>query len=359
MDLAMAYSEDPAAEARLVPFYTRLFERLRAVPGMTDVAAATGVPLTGGWPDGLFLKLSASEAPTKMDDIRTLFQQKDKLGTGDYCAVSPGYFRAVGIPLVRGRFMDDHDRADGPHVAVISESLARAEWPGVDPIGRTIEFGNMDGDLRLLTIVGIVGDTHEAGLEQAPRPTVYVDLMQRPHSSFTVVMRSGLELSALTGAARAAVKELAPDVPPRFRTFSQIYAASLGSRRFNLTLVGVFAGTALILAIAGIYGVLAHSVAQRRREIGVRMALGASRGQVLRQVLGQGLTTVVIGVAIGAAAAIGLSRTVESLLFGVTPTDPAAFAIVIGTIVAVATLACYLPARRAMNGDPIEALRDN
>ena len=358
IDLNMPYSEDPAAQARLIPFYTQVFDRLRTIGGTTDVAATTSIPLTGGMPDGLFLKLSPSEAPKKMDDVRSFFQQKDKLGTADYCAVTPEYFRVLDIPLVRGRVMDDHDRADGQHVAVINEALARSEWPGVDPLGKTIEFGNMDGDLRLLTIVGIVGDTHDSGLEQAPRPTVYVDLMQRPHFSTTVVMRSTSDASATIPAARAILKQLAPEVPPRIRTFDQIYAASLGSREFNLSLVAVFAVTALILAVAGVYGVLAHGVAQRRREIGVRMALGASRGNVLRKILGQGLATIGAGVLVGILAAIALSRTIESLLFGVTPTDPLAFAAVITLLVLTAGAACYVPARRAMNSNPLDALRE-
>ena len=151
--------------------------------------------------------------------------------------------------------------------------------------------------------------------------------------------------------------EVAPDVPPRFRTFEQIYAASLGARHFNLTLVGVFAGTALALAAAGIYGVMTYTVARRRREIGVRMALGASRAQVFRSVLGQGLATTAIGVAAGILAALGLTRTIESLLFGVTATDPLTFAAVAGLLALVAILACYLPARRATHADPMEALR--
>jgi putative ABC transport system permease protein len=161
----------------------------------------------------------------------------------------------------------------------------------------------------------------------------------------------------VTAAARGALKDVAPDVPPRFRTFAQIYSASLGTRRFNLTLVSVFAATALLLAVAGIYGVMTYSVTERRREIGVRVALGASPGQVLRLILGQGMMTTAIGVAAGILAALGLTRSLESLLFGVTPTDPVVFAGVIALLAMVATLACYLPARRATHADPMEALR--
>jgi ABC-type antimicrobial peptide transport system permease subunit len=161
----------------------------------------------------------------------------------------------------------------------------------------------------------------------------------------------------VTAAARSVLREIAPDVPPRFRTFAQIYSASLGARHFNLTLVAVFAGTALALAIAGIYGVMTYSVTQRRKEIGVRIALGATPGQVFRIILGQGLTTTAIGLAFGMVAALALTRAIESLLFGVTPTDPVTFAAVIGVLVSVAALACYLPARRATDADPMDALR--
>ena len=357
MDLALPYSEDPEAKARLSPLLAGLFDRLRAIPGADEVAAANAVPMDGGLPDGLFVLLSPNDVPTKMEDLRTLFKQKDRLGTADFGAVSPAYFHALGIPLVRGRLFDERDSPSAPPVAVISESLARSRWGSADPIGATIEFGNMDGDLRPLTVVGIVGDTREYGLEQPPRPTLYVNLLQRPRFSLTVVMRSSGDLRAVTAAARGALKDIAPDVPPRFRTFAQIYSASLGTRRFNLTLVSVFAATALLLAVAGIYGVMTYSVTERRREIGVRVALGASPGQVLRIILGQGLMTTAIGVAVGTLAALGLTRTLESLLFGVTPTDPVVFAGVIALLAMVATLACYLPARRATHADPMEALR--
>jgi putative ABC transport system permease protein len=357
MEFALPDSDDPQAPGRLLTFYADLFDRLRAIPGIQEVAAANAVPLTGGLPDGLFAVISGPETPRTLDDIKTVFQQKDKLGTADYCAASPAYFHALGIRLVRGRLFDDRDGPNARHVAVISESLARTRWPDADPIGATVEFGNMDGDLRLLTIVGIVSDTREYGIDQPPRPTLYVNLMQRPKFSTTVVLRSDADTGAITTAARAALRQIAPDVPPRFRTFEQIYSASLGARRFNLTLVAVFAGTALALAIAGIYGVMTYNVTQRRREIGVRVALGAQRGQVLRTILGEGMMTTGIGIILGVIAAVALTRTIRSLLFGVTPTDPVTFALVVLLLTMVATLASYLPARRATRVDPMEALR--
>lgn len=357
MDLALPYSQDPQEKARLSPFYSGVFDRLRGIPEVEEVAAATAVPMDGGFPDGLFLLVAPNDVPKTMGELAIRFRDKERSGTADFAVVSPAYFRALGIPLVRGRLFDDRDAPDAPHVAVINESLARSRWRDADPIGATIEFGNMDGDLRPLTVVGVVGDTRQYGLERPASPTLYVDLLQRPAFSVTVIMRSSADPRGITAAARTILKEVAPDVPPRFRTFEQIYAASLGSRHFNLILVGVFAGTALALAAAGIYGVMTYTVTRRRREIGVRMALGASRAQVFRSVLGQGLTTTAIGVAAGIVAALGLTRTIESLLFGVTATDPVTFAAVVGLLALVAILACYLPARRATHADPMEALR--
>jgi putative ABC transport system permease protein len=215
----------------------------------------------------------------------------------------------------------------------------------------------MDGDLRLLTIVGIVGDTREYGLDLPPRPTVYVNLLQRPRPAIAITMLSDADTPSLVSAARGILRDLNPEIPPRFRTFSQVYSASLGSRRFNLILIGFFGITALLLATAGVFGVMAYSVSRRTREIGVRVALGATRRDVLRMILGQGLRTIFIGVAIGIAASLLLTRTMQSLLFDVTPTDPLTFAGVTLLLVATALLACYIPARRATRVDPIVALR--
>jgi len=321
------------------------------------VGAASGVPLDGGLPDGMFVLLSQNEVPASLDGLGPLYQQKERLGSADFCAATAGYFQALGIPLIRGRIFDERDGPDSPHAAVISQSLARERWPGQDPIGQTIEFGNMDSDLRLLTIVGIVGDTREYGLDVPARPIVYVNLLQRPRSAATLAMLSDADTRLVTSAARGILQDLDPEVPTRFRTFSQIYAASLGSRRFNVLLIGFFGLTALLLATAGVFGVMAYSVSRRTREIGVRVALGAASGDVLRLILGQGLRTVGIGVAIGIAGSLALTRTVESLLFGVTATDPVTFGAVTLLLVAAALLASYIPARRATRVDPMVALR--
>jgi ABC-type antimicrobial peptide transport system permease subunit len=237
--------------------------------------------------------------------------------------------------------------------------MAKMQWPKADPIGRTIEFGNMDGDLRLFTIVGIVGDIRQASLEIPPFPTVYVNYRQRPRAAatFTTVIRTNADTASIVSAARGIVRDLDPTIPPRFRTFPEIYSASIGSRSFNLTLVGAFGGTALLLAIAGIYGVMSYWVQRRTREIGVRIALGAQARDVIRLVLRQGMVTAAMGVVAGIVGALALTRFLQSLLFGVKPTDLLTFVGVTLLLTFVAFLASYIPARRATRVDPLEALR--
>jgi putative ABC transport system permease protein len=358
MDVSLPWLVDPKAKAEQGIFFARLIDGLKQIPGVRTVGAASALPMDGGLPDGMFVLMTQGEMPATPDGLGPLFQQKERLGTADFCVATNGYFRVLGIPLVRGRFFDDRDGAASPHVAVITESLARERWPNQDPIGQTIQFGNMDGDIRLLTVVGIVGDTHVYGLDSPPRPTVYVNLFQRPRSTITVAMLSDADTQSVASAARGILQELNPELPTRFRTLSQIYSASLASRRFNLVFIGFFGATALLLATAGVFGVMAYSVSRRTREIGVRVALGAVSGDVLRMILGQGLRTILIGVAIGIAGSLALTRTVESLLFGVTATDPLTFAGVTVLLVGAALLACYIPARRATMVDPMVALRD-
>ena len=352
------------AKSSQAAFYSRLIDRLSQIPGVRKVGATSGLPMTGGLPDGTFLLMTQDELPQnpKSDEelsrqFDLLFQQKERLGTADFGVVTDGYFQALGIPLLGGRVFNDRDIADSTHVAVISESLARARWPGQDPIGHTLEFGNMDGDMRLLTVVGIVGDVHDYGLDAPPRPTVYVDLFQRSRSAVTLTMLTDADLQLVTTSARNILQELNPEIPPTFRTFAQVYSASLGSRRFNLILTTFFGIVALLLATAGVFGVMAYSVSRRTREIGVRVALGARSRDVLTMILSQGMRTIVIGVLIGFAGSLVLTRALSSLLFGVTATDPVTFAAVIALLMVTALLACYIPARRATKVDPMIALR--
>ena len=357
MDVSLPWVEDPKAKAGQAIFFSNLIDRLKQIPGVRKVGATSGLPMDGGLPDGMFLLMTENEVPKTFEGFGPLMQQKERIGNADFCVATDGYFQVLGIPLIRGRIFDERDGANSPHVAVISESLARDRWPKQDPIGHTIEFGNMDGDLHLLTIVGIVGDTHEYGLDAPPRPTVYVNLFQRPRAAITLTMLSDADTGLVTSAARGMLQDLNPEIPARFRTFSQIYSASLGSRKFNVILIGFFGITALLLATAGVFGVMAYSVTLRTREIGVRVALGAASGDVLRMILGHGLRTIFIGVAIGIAGSLALTRTVASLLFGVTATDPLTFGGVTLLLVAAALLACFIPARRATKVDPMVALR--
>jgi len=357
MDVALPWVSDPRAKAGQALFFSSLLDRLAQVPGVREVGATGGLPMDGGHPDGLFALMADDGQPITPERVVAIFQQKERLGTADFCPATEGYFRVLGIPLVRGRLFDDHDGPDTPHVAVISQSLARERWAGQDPIGQRIQFGNMDGDLRLITIVGIVGDTHEYGLESPPRPTVYVNLRQRPRPMASVTLLTGGDPGPVVSAARGILQQLNPEAPARFRTLSQVVSASLGSRRFNVILTSCFAITALVLATTGVFGVMAHAVGRRTREIGVRMALGAASGDVSGLILLQGLRTILAGVAIGAVGALALTRTVRSLLFGVSPTDPLTFVVVTLVLVGAAVLACYVPARRAARVDPVVALR--
>jgi predicted permease len=357
MDVALPWAEDPKAKSRQAVFFSTLIDRLKQIPGVRSVGAASNLPMAGGLPDGMFLLMTESEVPKTMEGYGALLNQKERAGNADFCVATDGYFQALGIPLIAGRMFDERDGPSAPHVAVISESLARDRWPEQNPIGQTIQFGNMDGDLHLLTIVGIVGDTHEYGLDKPPQPTVYVNLFQRPRSVMTVTMLSDADTRSVSSAARAILQDVDPEIPASFRTFEQVYSASLGSRKFNVMLIGFFGMTALVLAAAGVFGVMAHSVSRRTREFGVRVALGATSGNVLLMVLEQGMRTILIGLAIGISGSFALTRTVSSLLFGVTATDPVTFVGVTILLVAVALLACYIPARRATKVDPMEALR--
>ncbi len=366
MDVSLPWPDwtDWKAKSGQAIVFRNLIERLKQIPGVRQVGATSDLPMTGGVSNGEFLPMTQNEVPKNPTNLQelsrdfdVLFRQKERLGEADFCVATDGYFQTLGIPLLKGRIFDERDGPDSPHVAVVSASLAREHWPGQDPIGHTIEFGNMDGDIRLLTIVGVVGDVHEYGADASPDPTVYVNLFQRPHSTMTVTMLSDADTQLVTSAARRILHELNPEIPPRFRTFSQIYSESLTSRRFNLILIGFFASIALLLATTGVFGVMAYSVSRRTREIGVRVALGASSRDVLTMTLSQGLRTVLMGVVVGVAGSLGLTRAIQSLLFGVKATDPLTFAAVILLLLAVALLACYIPARRAARVDPMVALR--
>ncbi|HEY6273338.1 MAG TPA: ABC transporter permease [Terriglobales bacterium] len=383
MDVALPEAAGPA-RARRVELLTNLLERVRTLPGVSQAAVTNSLPIgqgtssNGGFIELNYQQLSAQDkdlieksahwdvwqldqATLKelIDFLQNIPHDPQHSGYAGYSVVSQDYFRTLGIPLLRGRFFDSSDTVDAPAAAIISESVARQKWPGQDPLGHTIEFGNIDGDLRLLTIVGVVGDVREENLEAPPEPIIYVNYRQRPQQGyeFSLLMRTGGDPASTLAAARRILGELDPTIPPRLNTFTEVFSASLHVRRFNLVLVGVFAASALMLAIAGIYGVLAYSVSRRTREIGVRIALGASAGNVRGLVLRQAMMTAAIGIGIGLVGALALTRTMKSLLFETSSMDPLTYLAVTLVLLLVAALAAYLPARRATLVDPIVALR--
>ena len=331
-----------ADEQKQRDFQTQLLERLSATPGMIAVGSVTNLPLSGGGPDGTFF----------------INNNPSRQGHADYRKASAGYFAAMGIPLLRGRTFDSTDHPNSPNAAVISQSLAQKYWPNENPIGQMIQFGNMDGDLRLLHVVGVVGDVHDYGVDAPVIPTIYANALQRlPSSNWTVVARAQVEPSGLVPAMREAVRSLDSQLPAKFRTLDQIFSSSLDQRRFSLVIFAVFGTTALLLAAMGIYGVTTYAVAQRTQEIGIRMALGAQVRDVLRLVLRNAMVLVIIGAAVGLAGAYAVTRVMSSLLFEVAPTDLATFVIVPLVLIVVALVACLVPARRATKVDPLVALR--
>ena len=337
--------------------------RIRAVPGVISAGVTGALPIADadGFPDGEFLILNGQPAPTNAEGWRRFVEMnKKQVGEADYAVASSGFFRSVGIPLIRGRLFDAQDGVDAANVALISQTLAREYWRNRDPIGQRIFFGNMDGILKPLTIVGVVGDVRAEGLDQPPTPIIYVDYRQRGLAAMTapaIVLRTNLPASAIVPPARAIFHDLNPNTPVEFSTFAEALGVWLSEKRFLLLLSGIFAGAALLLAAVGIYGLVAQSMTRRTQEIGIRMALGARRGDVLRLAIGQGMTPAALGLGIGIAGALGLTRVLSSLLYGVTPSDPLTFLVAAAILTGVALLACWIPARRAMRVDPVTALK--
>ena len=350
------------AIARQIHMMDDIVARVGAIPGAQSVGLAGAIPVAAGddLADGGFLILNGQKSPNKFEEWGRMALNKSMVGQALYCVASEGYFRTVGIPLIRGRMFSEADTLDSPNVALISNALARQQWPSQDPIGRTINFGNMDGNLRPLTIVGIVGDVRAEGLDRPASSVIYVNYRQRgmkANSSPTVLVRSTAPTAEIASVARDIFHDLAPEAPVKFSTFAQEMGGWLADRRFLLLLVGLFASAALALAAVGIYGVVAFSVTRRTQEIGIRMSLGAQRGNVLRMVLGEGARMAALGVVIGIAASLAITRLMSSLLFGISTTDPLTFVAVAALLSGVALLASYIPARRAMRVDPIVALR--
>ena len=350
---------DEALLARRIQFHEQIQARLRALPGVTHVGGIDAFPLTGYGADGWFLILDGVPPPKDFNEFSEMLRNKERAGSAEFRIASPGYFETMGIPLVRGRLFEDRDTIDAPHVAVINEALAKSRWPDRDPLGLQIEYGNMDGDLRPYTIVGIVGDTRDGGFGASPRPMFYGNARQRPRriATFTIVAHTTGDPSDLIGRAGQIVRILDPDVPPRFRTIRQIVTRSVADRRFSLLLLSTFAGAALLLAVIGIYGVMSYVVTLRTQEIGVRVALGAKPRDIAGLVLGQGARLVVTGLMLGLIGAALLTRLLSTMLYGLTPTDPVTYASVAGVLALTAVAACQIPAWRATRVDPLTALR--
>ncbi len=336
------YSKDPA----ILNFWQQLLDRVRVIPGVQTVALGTTLPLSGDHSRG-DVTIEGLPLPGPGE-----FPHPDRH------TISTTYLTALGIPLLRGRNFSDSDNETAPDVALINSTMARRFWANGDPIGKRFLWGHPDTDKKWFTIVGVVADTKLYGLDNPARLEIYYPYLQRPNSDMNLVVRSAVDPSGLTASIRAAVAAIDKDQPIfAVRTMQELVDDSISTRRLTLVLLGIFSALALILAAIGIYGVMAYSVALRTQEIGIRMALGAQRQDVLRLVLGQGARIAFFGVALGLVAAAALARLLSSLLFSVSASDPVTFAAVAVLLVAVALLACYIPARRALRVDPIIALR--
>jgi putative ABC transport system permease protein len=361
MDVWLPLSSEPANQVRIADFIERTTERLRALPGVENVAGANRLPLDGGSPNGTFVFLERPDEVANFDDLVRLIKEPERTGNADFRVASASYFDTLQIPLLRGRVFDDRDTREAPHVAVISAGLAETRWPGEDPLGKLIQFGNMDGDLTPFTIVGIVADVQDYGIGVPPRPTFYTDYRQRPTTAFafSIVLQGGFDAAATIAAARRVATEIDAEVPLAFRAFDDLVAGSLADRRFLLLLVGVFGALALALATMGVYGVIAYLALQRKPELGVRVALGARGRDVVGLLVRQGATLATLGIGVGLLAAFALTRVVASFLYGVAAFDPLTFAVAAAVLLAVALVASFVPAYRASRIDPVEALRQD
>jgi putative ABC transport system permease protein len=333
-------------DAKISEFYAQLLDRIRQLPGVRSASADAYLPFTGGIAGtGVDVEgrppLPAAEQPEV-----------------DVAVVEPHFFETLGIPLLSGRSFTDREAHEVDHTVVISQSMARKLWPNEDPVGKRVTIHMKDVDVPS-QVIGVVGDVKHAGLDANAEATAYWPHPELAYNFMTLVIRTEGDPLALAPAVRQAVWTLDKDQPVAdIKTMEDLLWVSLARARFSTVVLGVFAGMALLLAITGIYGVVSYGVAERTREIGIRVALGAQRTDVLRMVLQQGLVLAGLGVGIGLAAALAATRLLTSLLFGTSPSDPLTFVSVAGLLIAVALSACYFPARNAMKVDPMVALRN-
>jgi putative ABC transport system permease protein len=332
--------------------YHSVLGRLESAPGVERVGFSSAVPL-GGAPDNTGIRIP--------DRPRT--SVKDVPATANYLFATPGYFAAVGTPLLRGREFSESDTLDSQHVAIITASMAERYWPGRDPLGRQVGVGLTRFPLR--TIVGIVADTKHVSLSERSIPEMYVPYTQNeikvwPNmQTMQAALRTTLDSASMVHVAREALNAVDPDLPlAKPATLDSLVDDSVVEPRFTMLLLASFGGIALVLASIGMYGVVSYSVARRTREIGIRMALGAASRQVFRMVLGQGARLAGAGVLFGLVGSLAVGRLMTGFLYGVRATDPATYGAVSTLLILVVLLACYLPARRATRVDPTVALRD-
>jgi len=327
-------------------FWRQVLDKVRDLPGVDAAALGTVLPLSG---DHNRADITIEALPTP---------DPGKFPHPDFHMVSPSYIDALSIPLLRGRNFTDADTDTAPQVALINATMARRFWPNEDATGKRFHWGHPGSKEPWIEIIGVVGDTKLYGLANPSRLELYMPLQQSRSSDMFLVLRSAIDPASLTPAVRDAVASIDKDQPVfSVNTMKQLVDASVATRHITLVLLGLFSGLALLLAAIGIYGVISYSVQQRTHEIGIRMALGAQRRDVLRLVVGQGVRLAALGIAIGIAAAFGLTRLMASLLFGVGAYDPVAFMAAAIILLLVAIAACYIPARRAIAVDPMVALR--
>ncbi len=357
VDVTLPATKYEFGDPAVADFHRRLQTRLEALPGVERAGLMSSLPLSGSDPDGGFaIEGRPGDRCFEVPDRGTWCS----VGSAGYRVVSAGYFGAMDIPLERGRMFSERDDAGAPMVMLINETMARRFWPTSDPIGQRVQTGGMDRyGVEWTTIIGIVGDVRHDALSAEPDPEYYVHYLQRPDRAqdATVVIESSLETGTLIQPVRAALRQLDPDVPAEFTTMASRLSASVADRRFTMLVLSIFAALALILAAVGIYGVVSYSVAQRTREIGIRMAMGAEPASVLAMTLRRSLGVVLVGIAVGGIGAFALTRVMRNLLFEVSPTDPLTLIVVVLVLTAIAGLASYVPARRGTRVDPLITMR--